>query len=67
MSNGLTHFLLFHVLVIIFKALLQRCTEPHGTEQRDVSLLKAGHVAKYLVEMGFKLTYKILAEVFDFL
>lgn len=60
-------FLLFHVLVIIFKALLQRRIEPHGAKQWDVSLLKAGHVAKYLVETGFKLTYKMLAEVFDFL
>lgn len=66
MSNGFTRFLLFRVLAFIFKALLQRCIEPHGTEQWDVLLLKAGHAAKYLVEMGFKLIYKILAEVFDF-
>jgi len=67
MSNGFTRFLLFHVLVIIFKALLQWCIEPHGTEQWDVLLLKAGHVATLLVETGFKLIYKILPAVFDFL
>lgn len=31
-SNGLTRLLLLHVLVIIFKALLQQCAEPPCTE-----------------------------------
>lgn len=51
---------MFHVLVIIFKALLQRRPEPHGTEQWDVLLLKLGTWQKYPVEMGLEVIYRVL-------
>lgn len=38
----------------------------HG-EQWNVLLLKAEHTVKCCAEMEFKLIYKILAELFDFL